>query len=492
VIQNRFGNVNDHTHTDAVIIKQKESAVRTFIFICHSKYKYMISIRLQLLTLLSAISCLTISAVTPISGMINNDSVLRKSQSPYLVTSNLVIFPAGKLTIEPGVEVRFASNVKLEVRGKLIAEGAKNDTIIFTSDSGINKGSWTGIEIKNAQGGSASFNYCKISNALIAINGLTTSKAVSNSYFLNNNTVFYGVGMNNIIIDSCRFEKNDKVHWEPMVINFTNCILRDNTIGIGTAGYVKNCLFDSHTDFALSCYSWENGKVLNNTFTNNKIAFKCGIVGDVKENIFLNNKTAILIYEQRDFTIQDNKIENNVVGIQFDKYSQGMIITDNQICNNSSYNIKNATDLNIKLYDNCWCTSDSLIVENKIYDGFDNLESGLVDYTIYSDDCSNKILKTLKLENKVIYLTSEMNSLVGSKIKLYPNPASDYLFLDICSENKVISIFSYSGILMIRKYNSDRIEGTVQMDISSLSKGLYLVELIDNTGHNILRKIIVE
>lgn len=452
----------------------------------------MNSIRLKILTLLLTMSCMTISAETPISGMINNDSMLRKSFSPYLVTGNLVVFPAGKLTIEPGVEVRFASNVKLEVRGKLIAEGTKNDTIIFTSNSDIIKGSWTGIEIKNAQGGSASFNYCKISNALTAIYGLTTTKTLSNSYFLNNNTVFSGVGMNNVIIDSCRFEKNDKVHWEPIELNLSNCILRDNTVGIGTAGYVTNCLFERHTDFALSCYAWTNGKVLKNTFNNNKIAFKCGIVGDVKGNSFFNNETAILIYQQNDFTIQDNKIEENVIGVQFDAYSQGMIIVNNQICNNSPYNIKNTTDLNIKLYDNCWCTSDSLVVENKIYDGFDNLESGLVDYTIYSNDCSNKILKTLKLENKVIYLGTELSSLAENNIKLYPNPTSDYLFIDNCSNNIVINIYSNSGILLIRKNYPNRIVGKSQIDIRSLSKGLYLVEFLDNKGYRIMRKITVE
>jgi hypothetical protein len=62
--------------------------------------------------------------------------------------------------------------------------------------------------------------------------------------------------------------------------------------------------------------------------------------------------------------LQNNIISNNVIGVQFDAYSQEMTIVENQICNNSIYNIVNNTDLNFELYDNCWCTSDSLVVED--------------------------------------------------------------------------------------------------------------------------------
>ena len=67
-------------------------------------------------------------AQTSIDGIINSSIVLEKSKSPYLVTNNLVVFPSGKLTIEPGVELRFANDTKLEIRGELIAKGNKTDS----------------------------------------------------------------------------------------------------------------------------------------------------------------------------------------------------------------------------------------------------------------------------------------------------------------------------------------------------------------------------
>jgi len=44
---------------------------------------------------------------TTIQGIIT----LTKANSPYLVTGDLVVFPKWKLTIEPGVELRFARDV---------------------------------------------------------------------------------------------------------------------------------------------------------------------------------------------------------------------------------------------------------------------------------------------------------------------------------------------------------------------------------------------
>lgn len=452
----------------------------------------MNTIRLQILTLFLALISLTSFAQTPISGMINSDSILRKSNSPYLVTSDLVVFPAGKLTIESGVEVRFALDVKLEIRGRLIAEGAENDTIIFTSDADTSKDSWVGIIIKNTQGGTASFSYCKFSYADTAIYGLTTTNSVSNSNFSNNNIVFSGVGIHDILVDSCRFENNNKVIWEPIVLNFSNCIIKENIIGIGTAGDVTNCHFEGQTDWALTCYAWADGQVLNNIFIDNNIAFKCGMVGNVNENSFLNNEIAIIIYQQSNFTIQNNIISNNVIGIQFDAYSQEMTIVENQICKSWLYNIKNNTDLNFELYDNCWCTSDSLVVEDKIYDGYDCLESGLVDYTIYSEDCLTKIMKTFKLDNSVYYYNTGVNPLFENSIKLYPNPASDHLFIDNGSQIKIINVYSYLGDLLITVNTTENLSGKTQINISSLAKGLYLVELLDNTGNKSMSMLSVE
>ena len=55
-----------------------------------------------------------------------------KAQSPYIVNGNLTIAANQKLTIEPGVEVRFSGSYSLNVHGCLNAMGSASDSIRFT------------------------------------------------------------------------------------------------------------------------------------------------------------------------------------------------------------------------------------------------------------------------------------------------------------------------------------------------------------------------
>src|SRR5437870_4711822 len=103
----------------------------------------------------------TLKAQTSVSGGIYSNTTWHKASSPYIVSDTIVIFPNVTLTIEPGVSVRFADNVILEVRqGKLIAAGTSADSITFTSNSlSPFTGIYTGIYLN---GGSLTsvFNYC--------------------------------------------------------------------------------------------------------------------------------------------------------------------------------------------------------------------------------------------------------------------------------------------------------------------------------------------
>lgn len=63
--------------------------------------------------------------------VISNERTLRLRDSPYLVTEDVLVKPSGKLTIEPGVEVRFMPEVGITVRGVLKAQGTVNKKIKF-------------------------------------------------------------------------------------------------------------------------------------------------------------------------------------------------------------------------------------------------------------------------------------------------------------------------------------------------------------------------
>ncbi len=63
--------------------------------------------------------------------LVTGRRVLRASESPYLVTSDVLVTPEGELDVEPGVEVRFRPEVGVTVRGVMRAVGTPARKIRF-------------------------------------------------------------------------------------------------------------------------------------------------------------------------------------------------------------------------------------------------------------------------------------------------------------------------------------------------------------------------
>ena len=83
------------------------------------------------LTLSLAISCCT--TASELCGSVSG--TLEQAGSPYLVTCPISV-PAGQtLTIEAGVEIRFALGQSMSVEGTLIAQGTEASPVQLTSDA---------------------------------------------------------------------------------------------------------------------------------------------------------------------------------------------------------------------------------------------------------------------------------------------------------------------------------------------------------------------
>jgi hypothetical protein len=395
------------------------------------------------------------------------------ANSPYIITKNFVVFPNDTLVVEPGVEVRFASGVKLEVRGTLIANGTLADSITFTSSSGTTKGSWHGIDIKNTQGGNACFDYCNFLYASAAIYEECCwggSVSVRHSSFFSNTTAIGGYSGDVTAVDNCYFSGNtycltnaDK--------DVSNSVFENNEYGLYETERinVSNCTFTDHTQVAL--YGGR-GLVSNCTIENNNIGIRSFFEG---------------------FTVKNSTVSNNGTGIELGDYD-GYIaqIENNHICNNTTYNIINNSTHNTELYTNCWCNSDSATVEDKILDGWDIdtsfITRGLVDYTLYSANCLVPIFKSVKPENRVIYFTNNMIPTNASYYELYPNPACSKLIIENALEISEVNIYNCTGRLMLN-YTTNS-EPTININISNLSSGLYLVELKLFNGQITTEKLI--
>lgn len=87
-------------------------------------------------------------------GEVKLDRRLTAECSPYLITTNITVGDGAVLTIDPGVEVRFASDTYLDVGysgdGKLVAEGTVMAPIRLTGSAmPLAPGNWVGVFLEN-------------------------------------------------------------------------------------------------------------------------------------------------------------------------------------------------------------------------------------------------------------------------------------------------------------------------------------------------------
>lgn len=315
---------------------------------------------------------------TYISGGIFSNTTFTLANSPYIVTGNLVLFPNVQLTIEPGVEMKFDLGKYFEVRGEIISIGTSTLSIVFTSnDSSPDKGDWGGIQIKNSLGAKASFEYCEFKYA----DSSNSSQCCfgggpiyyENSKFENNNYGITGYTGYDIVLDNCEF------------IN--------NTYGVTNADKVIINSTFSNNDYGL--YQTERIDVDNSTFINNGTALWGGR-GLLQNSIITNNSIGVNSYFEG-FEIRNNTISNNDVGIKTYNYSGFVpIIRDNEICDNTTYNVENLDDINKNLTNNCWCLEDQNLIEDKLKDGYDDVNLGLFNYSIYDEMCDQITSQVIK------------------------------------------------------------------------------------------------
>ena len=389
---------------------------------------------------LAALCSFSMFAQTNVSGGIYQNTTWTLAGSPYMVTGSIVIFPNRTLTIEPGVQVIVTADttfntgnfIYLEVRGTLIANGTPNIPVVFTStDTTTSSYNWEGIRIKGSQGGTVQLNHFELHNSWYGIFNDITQAGVSYTfdecYFRSNN---YALQLNaDLIYNNCTFESNGvgqaaQIQYGSLTatncmfannfcsftwsnnINVTNCTFVGNQNNIiGSPGNIQNCQFLNNTfGFAESsninvdnCYFEGNGtgiegnsncEITNSTFFNNAIAVKIGDAGIVSQN----------------------QINGNGIGIQVTAYNPSTTIIDNNsICNNSIHNLENLTDKNYQVNLNCFCSQDSTVIENGIYDGYDDITRGLVNYAIYDDSCQNIVTYVTKVLLDNPASVSEMN-----------------------------------------------------------------------------------
>lgn len=87
-------------------------------------------------------TCPYTMATTYVGQSIDQHTIWTKSNSPYVITSDLLVEKGISLTIQAGTQVFFSKETQITVAGNLIAVGNKSQKISFT---GLNNSDWNGF-----------------------------------------------------------------------------------------------------------------------------------------------------------------------------------------------------------------------------------------------------------------------------------------------------------------------------------------------------------
>ncbi len=354
---------------------------------------------------------------TPLTGVVSSDRTLSKTDSPYYVSTDLVISKNVQLTIEAGVEIIISDNKNITVLGSVFADANGLEEIIFRAENS----NWGSIIFYAGNKQDTSF----LSNIKLVSGG--------NSYhppiIIKSEIV---PSLNNIRFDQCSFDKVELAPFE-----FENFSLKSNDVN-----YIIN------NDFIVpagAVFSIEPG---TNIYINPNIDIICkgsiSAKANFQNNINFTNATngawgGISIesdlLDQSTFSfcnfsnfgtsqlssyagINIVKGSASIEYCNFQDFSRyaviikktGLADLGSGFTSSKGYNtfgepklansivVSNFSTNNISAQFNCWGTTLESEIEKKIFDQNDNTTVGFIDFGNYLEDCEPQTPKEPLLE----------------------------------------------------------------------------------------------
>ncbi len=301
----------------------------------------------------------TVQAYVAVSGIVSTNTIWTKANSPYNLTGNVLVNNGVILTIQPGVTVNLNSYY-IMVNGTLTARGSSNDKIYF------NGGQITFTQYSNGwnqetQSGSI-IQYAVISG-LFTTGGAIYIDGGSPAILNNNMNISIGITGGSPIISGnaitgvkyATFSGGSRYISEGITINY-------GSSSSGTAIITDNIMYGGFDD---ACISVGAGSPI------------------IQRNLISDGHIGI---DMISLTSSSNpRIENNTITSCYRGISVGsgtvVTFTYNNLEDISNYSIYSWRTTNFNATYNWWGTTDTAVIDEKIYDYDDDFILGKVNYT---------------------------------------------------------------------------------------------------------------
>jgi hypothetical protein len=136
--------------------------------------------------------------------------------------------------------------------------------------------------------------------------------------------------------------------------------------------------------------------------------------------------------------------------------------------------------MNYSLLSNCFCGLDSAAIEEYLFDGYDDITKGLINYSLYDTTCTSVLGTVRKFQDQ----TSDLAENLAENLS-FNNPVAEYLVVKNNVEIPVIYLESLLG-------NDFTIYASAinTFDLNNLPSGIYFVRFFADSTTSSSQKII--
>lgn len=431
---------------------------------------------------------------------ITNDQILLAACSPYIINDNIIVEPGATLFAEPGVVVLMNENIGIFVYGQIEFNGSEQNPIKISSQNST--GNWKGIICENSK---IFLNYVEITKALKTINSMNCEIEIKNCKFyetMSSTGDMIAIYQGKVNIDYCElfgsiepvWGKRDGIDCDEItsgiIANNNISDFLDDGIDIGTGSLnvtiennnIENCkstgisVGESSTvniirnivancEVGIQAHTEATGYIENNTLYSNNISLKCYHYDDQPTsggNAFVTNSIFSNSIEEV-FKL----VENSTLSITYSLSNTDSLSGDGNLFGDPGF--CNPTNSNYSLLHNSLC-----------------IDSGNPSSPFDPDGT--------RIDIGALYY-DQNNSIQNSDsdiIMVYPNPTFNKITILLLREGENIlktEVFNISGEKMFSITNIFSPKKII--DLTSLSKGIYVLSIMTTFKQYYVKKIVI-